>query len=120
MNTSPKEEYTVAHKGHCIKKVNRILNIAPHTNKKIAANKKGAANKKIAANKKVAENKKKLLRIKTRLLQIKKVAANKKAAENLTSCMTRQATLKLEPSIPLMLRRIKTADDISFFCVGNI
>ena len=52
------------------------------------------------------------------LLQIKvaankKVVANKKVAANLTSCMTRQATWKLEPSIPLVLRRIKMADDRS-------
>ena len=39
---------TVAHKGHYIKKVKRILNTAPYTNKKVAANKR----KDVAANKK--------------------------------------------------------------------
>ena len=58
--------------------------------------------------------------IKKKLLQIKKVAVNKKkllqikkVAANLTSRMTRQATWKLEPSIPLVLRRIKMANDRS-------
>ena len=57
-------DITVAHRGHYIKKVNRILNSAPYTIKKM-----------LMQIKNVAANKKKLLQIK-KSLQIKKVVIN--------------------------------------------